>query len=92
MSSMKKRNRLVDEYVYPGFRPLLTIENHPTDKDARIISLQRRQKKISQAVVEKHITFFMTEKLNLQETCPVLMQEYIYHMRSDALSARDAEK
>ena len=47
---MKKRKRLVEEYAYPGFRPLLTVEKHPLDDGARVISLRRRQK--------KHYTFY----------------------------------
>lgn len=59
---MKKRKRLVEEYAYPGFRPLLTVEKHPLDEDARIISLRRRQKKIFLSVVAKNITPSMIER------------------------------
>ncbi len=60
--SVKKRKRLVEEYAYPGFRPLLTIEKHPLDEDARIISLRRRQKKTFLVVVKKNITAIMIER------------------------------
>lgn len=59
---MKKRKRLVEEYAYPGFRPLLTVGQHPLDEDARIISLRRRQKKTFLFVVKKNITPFMIER------------------------------
>jgi len=59
---MKKRKRLVEEYAYPGFRPLLTVEKHPLDDGVRVISLRRRQKKTFLAVVEKNITPSMIER------------------------------
>lgn len=79
---MQKRQRLVDEYLYPGFRPLSTIRNHPVDPDARIIVLRRRQKKQCAAVAEKFIIRSMIERLGLSETSPAVLVEYILKWKS----------
>lgn len=47
---MYKSSRLVDEYEFPGFRPRLRIKGKYDDPDARIIVLDRRQKKERHAV------------------------------------------
>ena len=58
---MNKYKRLVDEYIYPGFRPSLKVQVYPGKSDARIITLRRRQKKTYAVAVVKHITLFMIE-------------------------------
>ncbi len=42
---MCKSNRLVDEYEFPGFRPKARIKGKEDDPGARVIVLDRRQKK-----------------------------------------------
>ena len=92
LSSMEKRQRLVDEYKYPGFRPLSTIKNHPIDNDARIIVLRRRQKKLYVDVVANLITRFMTERHGLSAIYHAAMREYILRLKSDVLLARFAAR
>ena len=62
---MHNRQRLVDEYRYPGFRPLSTIKNHLVDSDTRIITMRRRQKKQYADAVERLITHSMIERHDL---------------------------
>jgi len=87
---MQKRQRLVDEYTYPGFRPLSTIRNHLVDPDARIVVLRRRQKKQSAGVVGKFIIRSMTGKLVLSGTSPAGTVAYISKWKSGEFSARPA--
>jgi hypothetical protein len=81
MSYMIKQQRLVDEYRYPGFRPLATIRNHPVDSDARIITMRRRQKKRFADAVERFIIHSMTERNGLSVTCHAQMHGYILKLR-----------
>jgi hypothetical protein len=89
---MEKRQRLVDEYKYPGFRPLSTIQNHPVDNDARIITLRRRQKKLYAAVVVKPILHSMTERHDLSAIYHAAIREFILRLKSDVLNAKFVER
>jgi len=80
---MKKRKRLVDEYKYLGFRPLSTVKIHPDMPDARIITLNRRQKKQYADIVGRFITRSTTERYDLYETFHAAMHEYTLQLRSD---------
>lgn len=89
---MIKRKRLVDEYEYAGFRPLSTIKKHPTNPNARIITLRRRQKKQSVAVADQFISNSTIENYGLSATCPVAMQRYTLKSRSVVYNAWSAGK
>jgi len=80
---MEKRQRLVDEYRYPGFRPLSTIRNHPNDPDARIITMRRRQKKLYAEVAGRLIIRSMTERQGSSETFHAEIPEYTLKLRFD---------
>ena len=43
---MVKKRRLLDEYRFPGFRPRAKVKGIFGDSKARIIRLERRQKKL----------------------------------------------
>lgn len=80
---MKKRKRLVDEYEYPGFRPLSTVKIHPDMPDARIITLNRRQKKQYADIVGRYITHFTIERCDLYRTFHAVTHEYTLRLRFD---------
>jgi hypothetical protein len=80
---MEKRQRLADEYKYPGFRPLSIIRNHPGFEGARIITLQRRQKKQSVEIADRRITHFMIGKSDSSETCLAAMPVSILRLKLD---------
>jgi len=52
---MSKGKCLLDAYRFPGFRPRATIKGIFGDPKARVIRLERRQKKQYAAVVADHI-------------------------------------
>ncbi len=64
---MRKYKNLVDEYAYPGFRPLSRVVKHPDKSDALIITLRRRQKKQYVEYAEQSIIHFMIENFGLLE-------------------------
>lgn len=57
MSSKQKHHTLIDEYRFPGCRPMLTVKGRFGDPRARIITLVRRQKKqhVGAVVVSKSV-------------------------------------
>jgi hypothetical protein len=57
---MKKTRRLLDGYRFPGFRPRAEIKGIFGDPGARIIQLQRNQKKLSVVGVGAHSVGTMT--------------------------------
>ena len=44
---MKPHPTLKDLYSFPGFRALSRLTEHPDDPGARVVTLRRRQKKVS---------------------------------------------
>lgn len=59
---MSKKKRLVDGYQFPGFRPKTTIKGIFGDPKARVIRLERRQKKRFAAHAENLIEVITTER------------------------------
>jgi hypothetical protein len=78
---MKKTRRLVDEYQYPGFRPLSKINGVYGDPNAVMIRLMRRQKKRYVDVVERAIEAFMIIRSRRLETYPVGISGFIWQWR-----------
>lgn len=75
---MGKIRKLIDLYKYPGFKPKAIIKGKFGDPKARIIKLERRQKKRFAGIVERLIGTYMTERQGLLETCHAGMLEYIW--------------
>ncbi len=55
----------MDEYRFPGFRPVAKIKGKFGDPKARIITLKRRQKKQYVAIAEPFIKAIMTTRHDL---------------------------
>ena len=68
---MKKSKKLLDEYRFPGFRPRAKLKGIFGDSQARVIALERRQKKTFVVVAEPFIGVFMTAKHGKFGTCLV---------------------
>jgi len=52
---MGKKRRLLDEYQFPGFRPMSKIQGIFGDQKARVIQLDRTEKKRHVAVAGRFI-------------------------------------
>ena len=83
---MRKTKRLLDEYRFPGFRPVAKIKGKFGDSKARIIALKRRQKKQRVAVAEQFAKAIMTAKHDLFVICHVVVSGFIWRWTSAALS------
>lgn len=80
---MKKNKKLLEEYRFPGFRPLAIIKGKFGDNRARIIQLVRRQKKLFVAVAGLFHEVSMTIKPKLLGICLVAMLESIWKLKRD---------
>ncbi len=89
---MRKIKRLLDEYRFPGFRPVAKIKGKFGDSKARIIPLERRQKKRRAAVAEQFIEAIMTAKHDLFAIYHVVQSGFIWRWTYAALSVINAVK
>lgn len=78
---MKKTKRLLDEYRFPGFRPLSAVKGKFGDNKARIIKLVRLQKKRFAAVAARPTRASMTGKPGWSGIYPAVMPEFILKSR-----------
>ncbi|OGF34832.1 hypothetical protein A2482_02035 [Candidatus Falkowbacteria bacterium RIFOXYC2_FULL_48_21] len=80
---MKKIKRLLDEYRFPGFRPLAVIKGKFGDNKARIVKQVRLQKKRFAAYAVRLTGVSMTEKPDWSGICPAAMLESILKSKCD---------
>ncbi len=89
---MGKKRRLLDEYQFPGFRPMSKIQGIFGDPKARVIRLNRTEKK-QHAVAAGQFTAVITTRLcDRYGICPVGMPESIWKWKSVGFSARGVGK
>ena len=75
---MRKPRRLVDEYQFPGFRPKARVKGIFGDPKARIIRLERTQKKRFADTVAPCTGVITINKPDGYETCPVALPGFIW--------------
>ena len=75
---MKKTKKLLDEYRFPGFRPKAKLKGLFGDPQARVIELDRRQKKQVAAVAGLLTGVFMTARYEEFGTCLVAGSGFIW--------------
>jgi hypothetical protein len=78
----------LDEYRYPGFRPRAKVRGIFGDPKARVIELERVQKKRSVDVAARRIEAITTRGCGECEICPAGMHEYIWSWKFGGFSAR----
>lgn len=83
---MKKNKKLLDEYRFPGFRPLAVVKGKFGDHKARIVQLVRRQKKLFAAAAEPFIAASMTAGRKLPETCLAATLEFMWRLNRAELN------
>ena len=83
---------MLDEYRFPGFRPVAKIKGKFGDSKARIIPLKRRQKKQHVAVAEQFIKAIMTARHDLFVIYHVVLSGFIWRWTYAALSVINAVK
>jgi len=74
---MQKYERLADLYSFKGFRTKAKIKPHPAIPHAKVVVLERRQKKQSVLVAARRIGTSMIEKHAWCAIFRVQMQRYI---------------
>lgn len=75
---MGKKRQLVDEYRFPGFRPQARIKGEFGDPKARIVRLERTQKKQSVDVVGKYTEIITTRRYDESGIYHVEMHGFIW--------------
>ena len=86
---MGKKRRLLDEYHFPGFRPQSNVQGKFGDSRARVIPLNRIQKKRPAGVAVQHIGATTTKKYNGHGICPAGMPGYFWMRRLGVSSVRN---
>ncbi len=77
---MKKIKKLLDEYRFPGFRPLAVVKGKFGDNKARIVQLVRRQKKLLAAFAELLTAVSTIAGRKPPETCLAPTPEYMWRL------------
>src|SRR4030067_2900541 len=89
---MVKKRGLLDEYKFPGVRTRSAIQGMVGDPKARIIRLERREKKRPVAFAGLCIGATTTRRDAGYGTCPAGMPGYTWRWRFGASGARGAGK
>jgi len=89
---MGKKRRLLDEYQFLGFRPRSKIQGIFGDPRARVIRLERTQKKRHVAAAVLHSGVITTRQRDRYGIYPVGMPGYIWRWKSGGFSAKGVEK
>ena len=89
---MKKQRRLLDEYRFPGFRPRAKIRGLFGDPKARIIRLDRTQKKRFVDVAEPCIEVITIKASDGYEICPAEIPGFIWKWMSGEYYAESVGK
>jgi hypothetical protein len=76
----------MDEYRFPGFRPLTAVKGKFGDNKARVIQLARLQKKPHAAAAERSAKVSTTGKQKMSGICPAAMPEFISPWRRGGLT------
>lgn len=89
---MDKKRRLLDEYKFPGFHPRSEIQGIFGDPGARVIRLERRQKKRHVVAAALFIGATTTKPCDGYGICPAGMPGFIWKWKSGGYGARGAGK
>ncbi|MEE8403589.1 MAG: hypothetical protein V3R93_07535 [Candidatus Hydrothermarchaeaceae archaeon] len=89
---MSKRRSLLDAYRFPGFRPRATIKGIFGDPKARVIRLERRQKKRRAAFAAQRTGVFTTGRCGVFGTFPAGTCESTWRWRSAGSCAGGAAR
>jgi hypothetical protein len=89
---MEKKKSLLGEYQFPGFRPKAGLQGIFGDQKARVIQLERTQKKQSVAVVELCMGAITTRRFAGYGIYPAGMHESIWKWRFGVFYAGSAGK
>lgn len=89
---MPEKRRLLDEYRFPGFRPRAEVEGVFGDSKARVIRLERRQKKRCAAAVYGWGVVFMISERGGFGIYRVERREFIWRSKRGEFSASGVRK
>ncbi len=89
---MDKKRRLLDEYQFPGFRPRSKIKGVFGDPKARVIRLERTQKKQHAVTAVPCIAVTTTRQCDVYGICPAGMPGSIWKWKSGGSAAKSVAR
>lgn len=89
---MQKRRSLTDLYRFPGCKPKSTVHGIFGDPHARIIKLERLEKKLFAGYAERFIEPFVLAKSDWSEISPAEAQGFISNWKSGVSYAGGAAR
>ena len=92
MAISLKHKRLLDAYLFAGFRPLELVRGIFGDSSARVITLVRRSKKRSAKGVAEHTRSGTTARHGASAICPAATRGSIWSSRYAGFSVDAAAK
>lgn len=87
---MQKKRTLTDLYRFPGCKPKSTVHGVFGDPYARVINLERQEKKLFVGYVERFIGPFVLAKSDWSVISPAEAQGFISNWKSGASYAGSA--
>lgn len=85
---MSKKRYLEDDYCPPGCRALRVVRGMFGDSHFRIITLERRQKKLTAVLASKRRLAFMIARPNVFVTCLAEQRGFIWKLKFAVSLAR----
>jgi hypothetical protein len=89
---MDKNRKLLDEYRFPGYRPMAKIKGIFGDPKARVITLRRTEKKQYAVVAEQHIEAITTRRGDAYGIFHAEISGYIWKWKFGGSSAKGAAR
>ncbi len=88
MNNKSAKKSLIDAYQFTGFKTSMAAKGKLGDKNARVLSLSRRSKKVSVISAENCIEVFTIAKSNKYVICPVATAVFIWNLKFAGYFAR----
>jgi hypothetical protein len=83
MQKTRSRKSLLDAYRFNGFKTSSVVKGRVGDKKARVLTLNRRLKKRVFVInAANYIADITIERLKLFEICLVVIEEFIFNLKS----------
>ena len=88
MQKIPSKKSLLDAYQFDGFKTLIAVKGKLGDKNARVLSLARRSKKVSAINAVSFIRDIMTALPSSLAIFPAVIAAFILSLRSGGFSVK----
>lgn len=91
MGKTSSKKSLLDAYQFDGFKTSIVAKGRLGDKNARVLSLSRRSKKVSATNVANYIEAFTTARPRWFVISPAVTGEFTLSLRLDGYVVRSPD-